>query len=448
MENYKEYFKNKKITKMGIGPLGKGIGVTKFLAKYCANLLVTDLQTEQQLASSLKQLKKFKNIKYILGQHRLEDFLNCDMVVKASGVPLDSLFIAEAKKNKIPVEADASLFAKLTKAKIIGITGTRGKSTVTKMIYHGLKKYYKKGNVFLGGNIRGLATLPLIEKIKDDDVIVLELDSWQLQGFGESKISPHIAVFTTFMNDHMNYYKNDMQRYFDDKAEIFKYQAEKDFLIISEQAMVQIKKRYDKSKNLLRRGGVTVVNEDAIRNLKTKLIGEHNKTNIALAVEVLKLMKLNQKQIKQAIATYPGEPGRLQMISKKNGITYYNDSNATTPDACIAALNSLDKNEKNIVLICGGADKVLNFDDMLEVATNTTKGVVLIKGTATDKVLSILPKNFPEHIVVDSMQSAIKEARKFAKKGDVVLLSPGAASFGVFKNEYDRSDQFVKYVKK
>ncbi|MFH1129300.1 MAG: UDP-N-acetylmuramoyl-L-alanine--D-glutamate ligase [Patescibacteria group bacterium] len=445
MLNYKEYFKNKKIIIMGLGLLGRGINVAKFLAKHDANLLITDLKTEQQLASSLKQLKKFKNIKYILGQHRIEDFQQADTLIKAAGVPFDSIYLAEARKNSIPIEMDASLFTKFTKAKIIGITGTRGKSTVTKMIYHGLKKYYKKGNVFLGGNIRGLATLPLLEKVKDNDVVVLELDSWQLQGFGESKISPHIAVFTTFMNDHMNYYKNDMQRYFDDKAEIFKYQTENDFLIISEQAMVQIKKRS-------RQGGINpkiiVVNEDTIRNFKTKLIGEHNKTNIALAVEVLKLMKLNQKQIKQAIATYPGEPGRLQMILKKNGITYYNDSNATTPDACIAALNSLYKNKKNIVLICGGANKELNFNDMLEVTTNTTKNVVFIKGTATDKILSVLPKDFPEYIVVDSMQLAIKEARKFTKKGDIILLSPGAASFGVFKNEYDRSDQFVKYVKK
>ena len=430
---------------MGLGLLGRGIGVAKFLAKYGANLLITDLKTEQQLASSLRQLKKIKNLKYILGQHRIEDFQQADMLIKAANVPFDSIYLEEARKNNIPIEMDASMFAKFTNAKIIGITGTRGKSTVTQMIYHGLKKYYKNGNVFLGGNIRGLATLPLLEKIKDDDIIVLELDSWQLQGFGESKISPHISVFTTFMNDHMNYYKNDMQRYFDDKAEIFKHQTEKDFLIISEQAMVQIKKRFSYNKI---KGKVTVVNEDAIRNLKTKLIGEHNKTNIALAVEVLKLMKLNQKQIKQAIVTYPGEPGRLQMILKKNGITYYNDSNATTPDACIAALNSLNENKKNIILICGGANKELNFNDMLEVIVNTTKNVVFIKGTATDKILSILPKNFPEYVVVDSMRLAVKEAKKIAKKEDIVLLSPGAASFGVFKNEYDRSDQFVKFVKK
>lgn len=445
MENYKEYFKNKKVIIMGLGLLGRGIGVAKFLAKHGAELLITDLKTKQQLTSSVKQLKKFKNIKYILGQHRLEDFYQADILIKAAGIPLDSIYLAEARKNKIPVEMDASLFAKFTNAKIIGITGTRGKSTVTKLIYEGLKKYYKKGDVYLGGNVRGLATLPLLEKVKDNDLVVLELDSWQLQGFGEAKISPQIAVFTTFVDDHMNYYKGDMQKYFDDKAEIFKHQTEKDFLVISEQTLLEIKKRflYNKIKSQ-----ITIVNEDKIRKWPTKLIGEHNKTNIALSVEVFKILKLNQKQIKQTVKNFKPEPGRLEMILKKNGITYYNDNNATSPDACIAALNSLYKNKKNIILICGGADKEFHFDNMLKVIINTTKNTVFIKGTATDKILNILPQNFPKHVVVDSMKSAVQEARKFAKNGDIILLSPGAASFGVFKNEYDRNDQFVKYVKK
>jgi len=430
---------------MGLGLLGRGINVAKFLAKLGANLLITDLKTKQQLTSSLKQLKKFKNIKYILSQHRLEDFQQADMLIKAANVPLDSIFIAEARKNNIPIEMDASLFAKFTKAKIIGITGTRGKSTVTQIIYQGLKKFYKQGNVFLGGNIRGIATLPLLEKTKENDLVVLELDSWQLQGFGESKISPQISVFVNFLNDHMNYYKNNMQRYFVDKAEIFKYQSPNDFLIVSEQALSEIKRRS-------RQGGINskiiVVNEDTVRNLKAKIIGKHNQINIALAIEVLKIIGIKEKNIKKVIAEYPGDPGRLELIAKKNGITYYNDTNATTPDACIAALKTLYKNKKNIILICGGADKELKFQEMLKIIKKAAKAVVFIQGTATDKILNILPKDFPEYVVVDNMKSAVQEARNFAQKNDIILLSPGAASFGVFKNEYDRGDQFVKYVKK
>ena len=192
------------------------------------------MKTEEQLASSLKKLSQFSNIKYVLGKHELTDFAGKDMIIKAAGVPLDSIYIAEARKNDIPIEMDASLFVKLAEGVVIvGVTGTRGKSTVTHLIYEILKEAFKKTKrkVFLGGNVRGLANLPLLKKVKTSDVVVMELDSWQLQGFGEAKISPNIAVFTTFLPDHQNYYKNDMDKYFADKANIYRWQKEGDWLI-------------------------------------------------------------------------------------------------------------------------------------------------------------------------------------------------------------------------
>ena len=189
-----DYFKDKKITVMGLGLLGRGVGDAEFLAKNGADLIVIDLKIKKQLKTSLDRLKRFKNIKYTLGKHKLQDFRRRDMILKSAGVPLDSPYIKEAKKNKIPIEMSASLFTKLSGAKIIGVTGTRGKTTVTYMIYQILKKAKKR--VFLGGNIKGVSTLALLGKVKKGDTVVMELDSWQLQGFGDSKISPHIAVFT------------------------------------------------------------------------------------------------------------------------------------------------------------------------------------------------------------------------------------------------------------
>ena len=228
--NYKDFFKGKKITLMGLGILGRGVNVAKFLAECGAELTITDLKTEEQLQSSLKKLKKFSNIKYVLGKHELADFRDKVMIVKSAGVPLDSPFIAEAIKNNIPIEMDASLFAKLAKnVLIVGITGTRGKSTVTHLIYDIIKNSGKR--VYIGGNVKGLATLPLLKKVKSNDIIVMELDSWQLQGFADAKISPNIAVFTTFLPDHQNYYKNDMDKYFSDKANIYRWQKDGDRFI-------------------------------------------------------------------------------------------------------------------------------------------------------------------------------------------------------------------------
>jgi len=154
MRNYKQQFKGKKITVMGLGILGRGLGYTKFLAECGVDLIVTDLKTREQLATSVKALENFKNIKFVLGEHRLEDFKGRDMVVKAAGVPLDSIYINEAKKNGIPVEMDVSLFAKCApKVMIIGVTGTRGKSMTTTLIYEILKNNEKflKRNVYPGG---------------------------------------------------------------------------------------------------------------------------------------------------------------------------------------------------------------------------------------------------------------------------------------------------------
>lgn len=444
MENYKQYFKNKKITVMGLGLLGRGIGVIKFISKLGTKLIVTDLKTKEQLKSSLKKLKKYKNIKYVLGQHRLEDFKNKDLIIKAAGVPLNSEFINEATRNKIPIEMDASLFAKFSKAKIIGVTGTRGKSTVTKIIYQILKKFYKKGNVFLGGNIKGMATIPLLKKTKENDFMVLELDSWQLQGFGDSKISPHIAVFGTFMRDHMNYYKSDMARYFNDKANIFKYQNQNDFLIVSQESVKEIKERFG-----LKRIKSKIINSDIskIRKYKTNLLGEHNKINIALASTVLNILGVKEGQIKKGLASYKGEPGRLELILKKGGVSYYNDTNSTSPDATIAALKALHGAKNNIILISGGADKELNYKKMAEIISKTVKALILFNGTATHKIIKLLPKNFYAFSVFNDMKTVVLKAREFSKKGDIILLSPGAASFGTFKNEYDRGSQFIKYVR-
>jgi UDP-N-acetylmuramoylalanine--D-glutamate ligase len=228
MKQYDDLFRGKKITLMGLGLLGRGVGDAAFLASAGADLTVTDLKTETDLASSIEPLKKFKNIRFVLGGHQLEDFQKSngvDLVVKAAGVPLDSPFILEAQKTGVPVTMSTVLFAEYTEAKVVGITGTRGKSTVSYLLADILKADAEKNStaensgsstVFLGGNILGVSTLDLLSKTKHGDIAVLELDSWQLQGFAGSHnrqfpaqpegFSPSVAVFTTFMSDHMNYY--------------------------------------------------------------------------------------------------------------------------------------------------------------------------------------------------------------------------------------------------
>jgi UDP-N-acetylmuramoylalanine--D-glutamate ligase len=441
---YQDFFKGKRITLLGLGLLGRGVGDAKFLAKYGAKLTVTDLKTEAELKTSLKELSKFKNIKFVLGHHNLSDFRNTDMVIKGAGVPLDSPFIEEAKKNKIPVYMSTALFAKFFieqfKGNVIGITGTRGKTTVTNLIYHILKE--SGADAQIGGNIQGVSTLSMIENMKPKSTIVLELDSWQLQGFGYEKISPQISVFTTIFPDHMNYYKNSMEKYLADKANIFLWQSEKDSLIIGERAFPKIFRLY---KNKIK----SQILKAEIKNILTGWIlpipGKHNKMNIICAIEATFAAGISMKNIKKGVESFRGVAGRLELIGSKDGVRVYNDTTSTTPEAAIAGLQALDPNgEKNIILICGGADKDLEMREFIKEAKLHSQKIILLSGTGTNRIKN----KFPKSIMYDSLKEAIEEAFDSVTNKDIILFSPAFASFGMFKNEYDRGDKFNKMVAK
>ena len=470
MQNYKKQFKGKKITIMGLGLLGRGIGYTKFLAECGADLIVTDLKTKEQLATSLKALSKFKNIKYVLGEHRLEDFKNRDMIMKAAGVPLDSIYIKEAKKNGIPVEMDVSLFAKTAPdVMVIGVTGTRGKSMTTTLIYEILKaneKFLKK-KIYIGGNLRGVATLPLLKKVKsrasmdtatcelvdsklgnsaESDILVCELDSWQLQGFGEAKISPSVSVFTTFMPDHMNYYKNDMDKYFGDKANIFKYQKSEDILVILPDMKKWIKKEDVKGK-------LVVTDKKEVDTWKFNVKGDHHRNNLSCAVKVAEVLGIPEDKIKKVVSKFKGLEGRTQLFKTYKGIKIYNDNNATTPEATIAGIEALKTSdrqglaERKIVLICGGADKGLNLDNFVKTVNENCKSIIMIPGTGTERIVNNYELRIKNE-VGKGLKDIVKSALSQAKKGDIILFSPAFASFGMFNNEYERNDLFVKIIKK
>lgn len=426
-------FQGKKITLMGLGLLGRGVGDAEFLAACGAELIVTDLKTAAELAPSIERLKDFPTITYRLGEHRLEDFEGRDMVIRAPNTPLDSPFIARARERGIPVEMDASLFAKLSPATIVGITGTRGKSTVTHLIYEMAKAAGK--NPFLGGNERGTATLPLLLRTDPTSTIVLELDSWQLQGFEDAGISPHVSVWTNFFPDHMNYYKGDMDRYFRDKAAIARFQKPGDFFATTREIKEQIDARFGAL------AGTSATDPAIPEDWAVALPGEHNRRNAAFACAAAHAMGIPDDVIKNVLKTFSGLPGRLQLLGEKGGIAFYDDGNSTTPEAMVAALRTLAPQGRPIVLIAGGSDKELDFSKMVLEIVGSVKKLVLFNGNATEKIKALLPADLT-YATAASMDEAFAAALSAAAPRDIVLLSPGATSFGIFKNEYDRGDQF------
>ena len=439
--DYSAYFKDKRITVMGLGLLGRGLGDTAFLAECGAKLIVTDLKSESELAGSLKELEKFSDITYVLGEHRMEDFKERDLILSAANVPLDSPYLEEARRNGIEVTQSAVLFAKLSGIPIIGVTGTRGKSTIAHMIHHVLESATGE-KIILGGNIRGISNLQLLKEVHEDSLAVFELDSWQLQAFGWAKISPQIAVFSNFMEDHLNYYHNDMDAYFADKANIFLHQEESGVFITTPEVFERAKKFAEKQSVTL--GQEVVLVDESVLPEDTLLAtpGEHNRLNAALAYQALKAAGLSEEEIMEGLASFPGVPGRLQYVREVNGVKIYNDNNATTPSATLAGLHALGE-KQNIILIMGGADKGIDPGELVDEIKKSTKKVVMLAGTGTDTV-----KDRIEGEVVESIDDAVAQALKGAEDGDIVLFSPAFASFGMFENEYDRNDQFMGIVEK
>lgn len=421
---------------MGLGLLGGGVGDAIFLAEHGAKLTITDLKTKEELRESIKKLAKFKGIKYVLGKHKKEDFKNADMILQPGNVPTHSLYLKEAKKNKIPIFVSESLFTKYApNVKIIGVTGTRGKSMTTALIYEILSKNLKGRKVYLGGNTRDVSTLALLSKARQGDIVVMELDSWALHGMGDIKKSPEIAVFTSFMPDHMNYYKGSMKKYFDDKANIFKFQKKGDMLVIRPDIKKLIPKNIQSK--------LIVVNKKEVADWSFNVLGDHHRENLACAVAVAKIFGIRVAKIKASVAKFTYLEGRMQLLRTYREVKIYNDNNATTPEATIAGIGAL-KN-KNIILICGGADKELKVNNFIKVVNKSCKFLITIPGTGTDRLLG--KKLKVESYKAKNLKDAVKKAIQKAKKGDTILFSPAFASFGMFKNEYDRGDEFVKIIK-
>lgn len=468
--DYKKYFKNKRVTLIGLGLLGRGVGDAVFLAKAGAKLLVTDLKSKEMLKPSLKVLGKIKHIKFVLGEHRLKDFSDTDLVVKAAGVPLDSPYVLEAQKNNVPVEMSTALFFKSVDATVVGVTGTRGKSTVAHLMYEILKaqeKSIKKkgsaGQVYLGGNELGVSTLALLPKIKPKDKVVLELDSWQLQGFGDTHnkelpkvqagledfvevkgVSPAVAIFTTFMPDHMNYYGGDMERYFADKANIYRFQNRDEILVVSEQVMDYIERYGPKPQSKV----YVVRSTDLPRSWELKILGEHNRLNAALAFATAKAMGVPDKVIRSAIESFNPVPGRLELVRSYRGVDLYNDTNSTTPEATMVALEAFGR-DGHTILIFGGADKKLDYVPLLKMLPHFVKALVVLPGTGTEKMRKELEAAVGDIPIsyVEDMDQAVRLAWYKASADDRILMSPGFASFGLFTNEYDRGDKFNNAVK-
>jgi UDP-N-acetylmuramoylalanine--D-glutamate ligase len=450
----------KKITVMGMGLHGGGVGIIKFLSEAGAKLVVTDLKSKEELELSLNKLKNISGVKYVLGKHREIDFLKTDMVIKNPAVPWTNKYVCLAIKNNIPVEIDSSLFFKLCKNKIIGITGTRGKTTTASLICEIL---HEAGLDPVGVGIGQISVLDKLKELKTNSLVVFELSSWRLSALGRYRLSPEIAVLTNIFQDHLNYYAN-LAEYIEDKKYIFSNQKATDFCVINEDD-TQLKileneinsqiVRFSK-KEIVQANSVCVVNnvvyakkERARKKIldidEIKIKGAHNINNILASIGVAQALDIKPEIIRKGILSFVGLPHRLEFVRELDSVKYYNDTAATSPDGTISSLNSF---VEDLVLIAGGSDKNLDMRELAITIKKKTDRVIFLKGAGTDKLIAEFKKmgENKSFLLVESMDEAVALAKNLAKAGDIVLLSPGTASFGLFLNEFDRGDKFKMAV--
>lgn len=421
---------DKRITVMGLGVHGGGLGVTRFLAECGAHVTVTDLRSAELLRDSLAALADL-NVRFVLGEHRDEDFTSADIVIRNPGVPRESRFLHLARAAGAAIEMEMTLFFRLCPAPIIGITGTKGKTTTTLLTGAMLREEYP--DTVVAGNLR-VSALAQLPHITPTTPVVLELSSWQLEGLGEAGLSPHYACVTNLSPDHLDRYAS-LAEYGQAKQQIFLHQTPTDLAVLPADDPLT------SGWADLAPGRVTLFSADDGWPTGS-LRGAHNARNIAAAAALARAYGASEAAIHRAIESFGGVEHRMEQVRELAGVVFINDTAATTPTAAAASLRAISE---PVVLIAGGADKKLAWTPLVDAINNAAnlRGLIILDGTGSADLIAQLNQNLPRYT---DFAHAIQAAYTLAERGDTVLLSPGAASFGMFRNEFHRGEEFRRIV--
>ena len=478
-------YKGKKVAVLGAAI--EGMAVAKFLVKQGAKVTICDKKNDIEVVSKCDFDTECR-----LGEGYLDNLTDFEAIFRSPGVRLLLPEIQAAKHAGVEISSQIKLFFDLCPARIIGVTGTKGKGTTATLIYEILKKNirspqghsplrddYKKArhcegelgelaaipSVYIAGNI-GTPAIEVIGKLKPNDIVILELSSFQLQDLEKS---PHIAVVLNVTQDHLDYHK-DRDEYVEAKIPITKFQAPNDYAVINEdyetsrsfqkstraQAYGFSRKGQVKRGCFVRDGKIIWKDEDqeiTIANTADlTLRGKHNWENICAAACASILAGAEPKIIGKTIAEFPGLEHRLEFVAEVGGVKYYNDSFSTTPETAIAAIKAFDEPK---IIILGGSEKGSDYTELGKtVAESNVKAVCLI-GEMAERIANAIQnskfkiQNSKFKIIkgCKNMKEIIKASRSAASRGDVILLSPACASFDMFKNYKERGEQFKQEVK-
>lgn len=437
---------------LGSGESGKGAAILAKKAGY--QVFVSDLK---KIPKQTKSLFKKLSIDYEENHHSIDKIIKAEKIIKSPGIDQKSDLIVEIRKSRNDIISEIEFGFSQTDSKIIGVTGSNGKTTTATMIYHILKM--SGFDVALAGNIGRSFSGSIADQ--NHKIYVLEISSFQLDNI--LNFSPDISVITSITPDHLDRYNYDFDEYIKSKLNITLNQSINQFLIFNSDDKVLRKavKRYAQNVtqfpygfNPPKRNLVTTVKKKSIivkekkninmyDTLKFSLKGRHNLLNAMAAVSVARLLKVSNKCIRDSLISFSNVEHRLEEVLKIQNITYVNDSKATNVNATFYALESM---EGQTVWIVGGIDKGNNYIELLPLVREKVKSIICI-GLDNEKIIESFSPVVDVIVETQSMSEAVKIAHNLANKKDYVLLSPACASFDLFKNFEDRGNQFKQAVR-
>ena len=484
-----------KVLVMGLGLHGGGLQSARFLLKRGAEVTVTDLRDEKTLLPAIEQLDTAcrelgrEPVRYVLGRHEIEDFQKADIVIKNPGVKPDSPFLQAAKQ----IETDISLFLAESPARLFAVTGSKGKSCTASALHWILDRAHDRrrtqqglkqsgGRSFLGGNIT-VSPLTFLEKLTEEDDVVLELSSWQLGDLkgrtapdGSALLKPKAAILTAIMPDHLDRYAS-MEEYVDDKRNIYRGQDSNCVTVAGDDGWGKSFRAETRGRPLvysrsplgegqsggwIDNGGLGVARlwdwpgctGEIAELVPSRLLtpGDHQKLNLLAAALGAYGLGVEAEKIREALAVFPGIEHRLELFHEAKGTCFYNDSAATIPEAAAACIEALSP-QGPLVLVTGGTDKNLDFSPLAQTAAKASS-IILLAGSGSEKLMRLLGENGikysgPFDDLEKAVHCALEKAASLKNSADgsaIVALSPGCASFGMFLNEFDRGRKWKDAV--
>jgi UDP-N-acetylmuramoylalanine--D-glutamate ligase len=436
-----------------------GIAAARFLLARGAHVILTDTKTadvlEPQIAPLIALAAQKGELVLELGGHRYESFARCDLVIVSPGIPLTLPMFDISRKAGIPIIAEVELAFRHLNGKIVGITGSNGKTTTTTLVSRLLIGAGLKGHA--AGNI-GAPLIGFVDESSPEDIYAVELSSFQLEGIQEFR--PTIAAILNLTPDHLDRY-TDFEAYIAAKRRIFMNQRDTDFAVlnaddprvsligneVSPRAIWFSRLKTPERGAFIRNGRVLFRDETRELDLfgidTVTLKGTHNLENVLAACAMALLSGAAPESLEESIRKFPGVEHRIEFIAELNGVQYYNDSKATNVDATIKSIEAF---KGNILLIAGGRDKAGNFNALRPSVRERVKHVVTI-GEAAETLKRALA-DVSDVCEAESMQDAVSLCRQLARPGDVVLLAPACASFDMFRDYEHRGRVFKEAVRK